>query len=133
MVRYLLDTNVLIAMFKGNVGIQKRLWDIGFDSIFVSELVIAELLVGAYKSGIPDEMTHIQFVKDFFHLVPVTLPILDHYASLRATLEASGNRLDSMDLLIAATAMEHHLTLVTGNTRYFARIPDLVMEDWIVR
>ena len=133
MVRYLLDTNVLIAMFKGNVGIQKRIWDIGFDSFFVSELVIAELLVGAYKSGIPDEMTHIQFVKDYFHVVPVTMHILDRYAFLRATLESSGNRLDSMDIMIAATALEHHLTLVSGNTRHFARIPDLNLEDWAVR
>lgn len=132
MVNYLLDTCVMISLFKGKSGIQERIWEFGFDRIHTSEFVIAELLVGAYKSGIPDEMKHIRFAKDYFHVLPVTSEIFDRYAFLRASLERSGARLDSIDLLIAATALENDLILVTGNTRHFARIPDLKMENWIV-
>lgn len=129
---YLLDTCILIPIFKGDCNIQKRVWDIGFDQVFVPEPVLAELLVGAYKSGIPEEMDHIQWVRRYFNVLPASPAIFDRYARLRATLEKQGGtRLDSLDLLIAATALEHNLILVTGNVKHFSRIPDLRMENWI--
>ena len=42
-----------------------------------------------------------------------------------------GAVLDKMDLFIAATALANDCTLVTHNTRYFARIPGLRLEDWV--
>lgn len=128
---FLLDTCILIPIFKGDCDIQKRVWDIGFDQVFVPEPVLAELLVGAYKSGIPEEMDHVQWVRRYFNVLPASPAIFDRYARLRATLEKQGTRLDSFDLLIAATALEHNLILVTGNVKHFFRIPDLRMENWI--
>lgn len=128
---FLLDTCILIPIFKGDCDIQKRVWDIGFDQVFVPEPVLAELLVGAYKSGIPEEMDHVQWVRRYFNVLPASPAIFDRYARLRATLEKQGTRPDSFDLLIAATALEHNLILVTGNVKHFFRIPDLRMENWI--
>jgi len=51
-------------------------------------------------------------------------------AMVRAQLRAAGTPVGAYDLLIAATALEHDLVLVTSNTREFARIPDLALEDW---
>ena len=131
MVMYLLDTCILIPIFKRDCDIQKRVWDIGFDKVFVPEPVLAELLVGAYKSGIPDEMDHIRWVRRYFNVLPASQAVFDRYASLRADLEKQGLRLDSFDLLIAATALEYNLILVTGNVKHFSRIPDLRIENWI--
>ena len=47
------------------------------------------------------------------------------YALTRASLRRSGSLIGDNDLLIAATALRHDLTLVTRNRRHFARIPDL--------
>lgn len=133
MVMYLLDTCILIPIFKRDCNIQKRVWDIGFDQVFVPEPVLAELLVGAYKSGIPEELDHIQWVRRYFNVLPASPAVFDRYARLRATLEKQGMKLDSFDLLIAATALEHNLILVTGNVKHFSHIPDLKLEDWIGR
>ena len=133
MVMYLLDTCILIPIFKRDCNVQKRVWDIGFDQVFVPEPVLAELLVGAYKSGIPEELDHIQWVRRYFNVLPASPAVFDRYARLRATLEKQGMRLDSFDLLIAATALEHNLILVTGNIKQFSRIPDLKLENWIDR
>jgi tRNA(fMet)-specific endonuclease VapC len=129
---YLLDTDTVIAMLRGEHGVQQRVRAAGLDSCGISEITIAELYTGAFKSGIEKDFGQAEFAASFFRIYPIG-ETLKTYAQLRVDLERQGRRLDSMDLLIAATAMEHHLTLVTGNTRHFARIPDLVMEDWIVR
>jgi tRNA(fMet)-specific endonuclease VapC len=52
------------------------------------------------------------------------------YAEIRADLEKSGTALDHMDILIAATAMSIGAILVTHNTKHFARIKGLKVEDW---
>ncbi len=51
-------------------------------------------------------------------------------AAVRAQLRAVGTPVGAYDLLIAATALENELMLVTSNTREFARIPGLELEDW---
>ena len=53
------------------------------------------------------------------------------FGELRASLEQLGQRLDNVDLMIAAIARRHDMTLVTGNTRHFARVPGLKLENWL--
>lgn len=56
--------------------------------------------------------------------------ILDRAAELWVAGRRGGHSHTDADLLIAATALEHDLTLVTGNSRHFAWIPGLVLDDW---
>ncbi len=53
------------------------------------------------------------------------------YGQIRSQLERRGERLDDPDLMIASIALRHDLTLVTGNTRHFSRIPGLRLENWL--
>ncbi len=55
------------------------------------------------------------------------------YGEIRWQLERTGQRIDNMDLLIAATALHEDLILVTGNTRHFDRIPGLRIENWMIQ
>jgi tRNA(fMet)-specific endonuclease VapC len=61
-------------------------------------------------------------------IVPVSVPIAQRFAVLRGDLRSQGLLIPDMDLFIAATAIEHGLTLVTGNRRHFERIPDLTLH-----
>ena len=54
----------------------------------------------------------------------------DHAARIRVELEQRGTPIGPTDLLIAATARRHRRTLVTRNTRGFARVSGLAIEDW---
>ncbi len=54
------------------------------------------------------------------------------YGDIRWQLERTGQRIDSMDQLIGATALHEDLILVTGNVRHFSRIPGLRVENWMV-
>jgi tRNA(fMet)-specific endonuclease VapC len=62
--------------------------------------------------------------------LPVSAPVADHAAAMAAGLERKGQKLDTHDLLIAATALAHDLTLITRNTRHFQCIPSLRLENW---
>lgn len=54
-----------------------------------------------------------------------------HYGEIRAGLEPLGQTIGAMDLLIATHARNVPLTLVTHNAREFARVPRLLVEDWV--
>ena len=53
------------------------------------------------------------------------------YAQLRADLERRGTPLADADLRIAAIALAHGFTVVTGNIRHFGRVPGLPVENWL--
>lgn len=127
--KYLLDTNVLVAMFRGQHGIREAILKAGFGNCAISEITLAELLTGAYKGGYDRHAHEIAFLHDNFEIVPVS-PAIDCYARVRAALEQQGASVDSLDLLIAATAIQGKMTLVTHNTRHFARISGLKLKDW---
>ena len=127
--KYLLDTNVLVAMFRGRQVIRDSILKAGFENCAVSEISLAELYVGAFKTNYGAHIHELQFVKDHFSIVPISRAI-EKYAELRAQLETDGIRLDNFDLLIAATAITQGMTLVTHNTKHFERIPRLNVRDW---
>lgn len=62
--------------------------------------------------------------------LPMTEPIADMSAAIRAELAGAGQQIGPYDVQIAATARVHGLTLVTHNTKEFQRISGLLLEDW---
>ncbi len=70
-----------------------------------------------------------RFLKPF-HVVPFDEAAAHRYATLRAELEVAGTPIRPNDLIIAATALHVGATLVTHNTREFARVCGLELEDW---
>jgi tRNA(fMet)-specific endonuclease VapC len=93
--------------------------------------VKSELYYGAYKSTRRDR--NLANLNRFFSQF-ISLPFDDNAASIagqvRAQLDVAGTPIGSNDLLIAAIALSNDLTLVTHNTREFARINGLKYEDW---
>jgi len=63
-------------------------------------------------------------------ILPITEPIAVRAATIYANLQPCGELIGDADILIAATALEHGLTIVTGNTSHFERIPGLHVFDW---
>jgi tRNA(fMet)-specific endonuclease VapC len=58
-------------------------------------------------------------------LLSLTEATMRRFAAIRGQLRREGNLIGDMDLLIASTAIENELTLVTRNRRHFDRVPDL--------
>lgn len=96
------------------------------DGLAVSIIAVAEVYEGAF--GSPDPQATLAGLRAFlgdFAILPITEPIVEQFARLRATLRRQGQRIPDMDLLIAATAIAEDLALITRNVRHFARVLDL--------
>ena len=129
---YLLDTNVCIAYLNGrSSNVVQRLRDVSPSEIAVCSVVKAELFFGAMRSRNPARTLARQRVfLDQFISFPFDDRSAEFYASIRATLAARGTPIGPNDLLIAAIARAHNLTLVTANVREFGRIEGLQIENW---
>lgn len=131
--RYLLDTNICIAMFKGRADVSEKLIKYGFSRCAISELTIAELYYGAYKSNAPiKHIEEISKVKERFDVISISSS-LETFGQLKAEMERSGNKIDDFDLLIGATAINHDLIMVTDNVKHLGKIPGVQVENWIER
>lgn len=127
--RYLLDTNVVVALLKRQPNVTERVFQNKRQDYALSSVVAHELLFGAYCSRRADEA-----LAAFDGL---RLPILDftigdarRAGQVRAALAAAGTPIGPYDVLIAGQALARDLMLITRNTREFARVEGLRMEDW---
>ena len=129
---YLLDTNTCIRYLNGRAPrVRNRLRSTPRSQVAICSVVKAEMLAGALRSTAPERS--VQRQRDFFAAF-VSLPFDDaaaeSYSQLRAHLLAMGTPIGPNDMMIAAIAVAHGLTLVTHNTDEFQRVPGLVLEDW---
>jgi tRNA(fMet)-specific endonuclease VapC len=135
-VTHLLDTNAWAVYLRGkNPHVTARIQSHPPADIGLGAVVLAELYYGAYHSGpahVAHNLTLIQQLLATFPIVPFDQPAADEYGKLREHLSARGLLIGPNDLLIAATALAHHLILVTHNTAEFSRVPGLKLEDWQV-
>ena len=131
--QYLLDTSICVFLFRNKFGIEGRLEKVGKSQCYISEVTIAELTYGAYKSNRVDENLHLidRFVSEV-QVVPFAEAI-GFYAQEKNRLRALGTPVEDFDLLIAASARARDLILVTDNVRHFQNISGLEVENWVKR
>jgi predicted nucleic acid-binding protein len=129
MKHYLLDTSLLAAYLHNRTKAIRLMtpW-IKNDEVVTSILVYGEVI--EYLKGLPnfaDKYTKLHRILDEIPPYPLTYAILDLYADIRRTLRPLRKDIGDIDTLIAATALEHDLTIVTID-RDFERIPDIKMR-----
>lgn len=128
--KYILDTCVCISLLKNKHKVRERVKSIGSNNCYVSEITVAELFFGAEKSGNPKHFQDVQDIMTLFKVLPIS-PNLSRYGKLRWELESIGLKVDTMDLFIGATAINHKMILATGNVAHFSRMQNLYVENWM--
>jgi predicted nucleic acid-binding protein len=122
-VSYLVDSDWLIDAFVGVPTAVQLLAGLRGDGLAVSIISYGELYEGAL--GAPDPTTELARFRTFLArltLVPLDDAVMEIFARTRGELRRDGRLIPDLDLLIAATAIHHDLTLVTRNVRHFGRI-----------
>ncbi len=131
---YVLDTNVLAALMRGEERVIQRLERVTRPMVAVPEPAWAEVAYGLAR--IPRSKRRERLVSRFALLreqlptVTWSAAVTEAFGALKASLEEKGQRLEDFDLAIAAHALATDAILVTANVRHLGRIPDLSMEDW---
>ena len=145
---FVLDTDVLIFMIRAlrGSGRNRKLTAQGQHladrcremlatghTVGLSAVTVSELEFGAMAGD--DPKTSLEAIRkvltpfDLFDYDAVHCPA--HYGRLRVQLQADGFPVGAMDMLIAAHALALGATLVTNNTRHFARVSGLTVENWL--
>jgi tRNA(fMet)-specific endonuclease VapC len=130
--RYLLDTNILSALVRSPRGaVAERIRAVGEDRIYTSVIAAAELRFGAVRKGSDRLSRQVEVVLDAIEVAPWQVPHDRVYAEVRSRLERAGMPIGANDLMIGSHALGDGSILVTDNTREFARITDLTIENWL--
>lgn len=132
MLRYLLDTNIVIYVLKRRPVEVLSTFNANASRMAISSITLAELLHGAEKSSRVSE--NLAAVEDFcsrLQVLPYGPKAAQHYGTIRAALEKIGQPIGVNDMHIAAHARSEGLVLVTNNMGEFARVPALEAENWV--
>ena len=131
MLRYLLDTNIVIYVLKRRPVEVLATFNANASRMAISSITLAELLHGAEKSQRVNE--NLAAIEDFCSRLEVLTygtKAAQHYGAIRAALEKIGHPIGINDLHIAAHARSEGLVLVTNNLAEFEPIPALELENW---
>ena len=128
-----LDTDVVSELLRRDPvdRLRQRLARTRLADQATTTVTVGEIAFGAIRIGRPE-----LYVRALQALEGVTVLDFDRsaaetYGAMRAALERRGARLADPDLRIAAIAVSRSATLVTGNVKHFARIPELEIENWL--
>ena len=126
--RYLLDTNIAVEVLRGDETLWNRLRT--EPELFLTVVVLGELYYGAAKSARPEENT--ARVNEL--ATRMTILSCDHetsllYGQLKGRLKGTGRLIPTNDVWIAASAIQHDLTIVTRD-EHFGFVEDLRKESW---
>lgn len=132
--KFLLDTDTFSAIAaRRHPGALERLSALPDGAAYVCWITLGEVAFGMRRSKPAQRTTSgIESLRRSLVRLPLDEPVVEQYARLRAALEAKGRPIGPNDSWIAAHALAHGLTLVTGNEREFRRVPGLKVENWLV-
>lgn len=132
MLKYMLDTNIVIYIIKRRPFELLEVFNRHAGQMCISSITLAELLHGVEKSSNPDN--NLLNVEDFISRLEVLSygnKAAAHYGEIRADLERKGTPIGVNDLHIAGHARSEGLMLISNNVREFERVEGLRLTNWV--
>ncbi len=131
---YVLDTNAVSAIMKGEPGTLARLRAVPKREVLVPQPVVAEISYGIARlprSKRKDALRErFDLIKSELIRADWTDAVSEAFGEIKATLERRGTRTEDFDAAIAAHAVAREAILVTANVEHMIRVPGLRVEDW---
>ena len=127
---YLLDANAVLALLENrSVKLARRVRQHATSDIAISAIVLHELYFGAFKSRrVTENVQRVDALR--FEILTFDKEDAHQAGEVRALLTAAGSLIGPYDMLIAGQAISRHRVVVTRNTREFARVAGLQIENW---
>ncbi|MBI2970961.1 MAG: PIN domain-containing protein [Candidatus Aenigmarchaeota archaeon] len=128
---YCLDTSIIIAIFRGDKELAKKISGLDPNSIFFTPVTLCELFKGAYKSQQKEKS--LALIYDFsvnYRLLGSSARGCELFGKDFNILEKAGKPTQEFDLMMASIAKENGLVLVTRNRKHFENVQDLKLEVW---
>ena len=128
----MLDTDICSYIIREKpLKVFERFEALDMDQLFISVVTYAELIYGVEHSS--SKKMNRSIVEDFvnhLNIIEWDKSAAEQYGKIRAFLQAGGNIIGAMDMMIAAHAVSQKMTLITNNEKHFKRVPKLNVENW---
>ena len=127
---FLIDTDWVIDHFNGVTHVTRRLKELQPRGLGLSVVSAAELWEGAFFSRDPKRSQEtLEAFLSGVEILGLDEEICKRFGQLRGSMRKLGQTIGDFDLLIAATALRHNLTLLTNNRKHFEGIAGLKTES----
>ena len=131
MLKYLLDTNMVIYTMKNRPQQVKRRFQQHHGRMGISTVTLGELVFGAeHSQQVERNLADIEALAARLEVLPFDNKAAYHFGQIRATLYRTGRPIGPYDMMIAGHARASGLILITNNVKEFERVPGLLLEDW---
>ena len=132
MLKYMLDTNIVIYTMKNRSDSVRERFKKHHGRMCISSITYMELVYGAERSSNPDRnLTSLEGFVARMDVLPLDDSAAAHAGQIRAELSRLGMPIGPYDQLIAGHARSQGLVLVTNNEEEFGRVPGLRTENWV--
>lgn len=131
MLKYLLDTNIVIYTMKNRPKQVKKSFEQHHGRMGISTVTLGELVFGAeHSQQVERNLADIEAMVARLEVLPFDNRAAYHFGQIRAALYRIGQPIGPYDMMIAGQAIASGLKLVTNNVKEFERVPGLLLEDW---
>jgi tRNA(fMet)-specific endonuclease VapC len=130
---YVLDTNIITGILKGNEKVKKRTQEVIVEGkeIFINGISYYEIKRGLLAANATAQLNRFDLLCKKFGLILLdTQPIFDEAAEIYANLQQKGELIEDADILIASVVKTRDFILVSDDTD-FDRIRGLRIENWL--
>jgi tRNA(fMet)-specific endonuclease VapC len=133
-VKYVLDTNVVSLLMKGERNVIERLKVIARADVCMPQPVVAEIAYGIQRLPRSKRraalISRFELLKSEIRRVTWSDEVSDAFGGIKSALERKGERIEDFDAAVAAHALAEGCVLVTANVKHMTRVPGLEVEDW---
>ena len=132
MLKYMLDTNIVIYTMKNRPQEVKKQFKRHEGQMGVSVVTLGELVFGTeHSQQVERNLADVEALIARLEVLPFDNKAAYHFGQIRAALYNAGKPLGPYDMMIAGHARSSGLILVTNNVKEFARVPGLLLENWL--
>ncbi len=134
--KYLLDTNIISAIMKGNEQVKRKAQEIIIENgdIFINGITYYEIKRGLLAVNAKTKLQLFDLLcKEFGLILLGNKVIFDRASEIYSDLKNKGQLIGDADILIASMAQSMNFILVSDNVSHFERIEGLRLENWLIR
>ncbi len=131
MLKYMLDTNIVIYTMKNRPDHMKKVFNQHHGQMCISAITLGELVFGAeHSQQVERNLIDIEKMISRLDVLPFDDKAAYHFGQVRAELYRVGKPIGPYDMMIAGHARSSGLKLVTNNIKEFERVQGLQVENW---
>lgn len=128
---YCLDSDIIIAHFRGDLSIKERLNSVSAGELFITPVTLCELYRGVFLSvNTEKDKLLVEKLLERVNLLNFDLPACEIFGRAYKALKQSGKLTQDSDLMTASICISNSITLITRNKRHFENIKGLKVEEW---